>query len=68
MGSFVSKNVRCGLEVNQPGAKGMPVISGSDGVMTLAVSSTGTGTGTITLGDNRCRSLSLFRCSVKGST
>ena len=50
MGSFVSKNVRCGLEVNQPGAKGMPVISGSDGVMTLALSSTRTGTGTITMG------------------
>ena len=64
----MTKNVRCGLEVNQPSTKGMPVISGSNGVMTLAVSSTGTGTGTITMGDNRCRSLSLFRYSVKGST
>ena len=39
-------------------------------VITLAMSGTGTGTGTRTrkMGDNRCRPLSLFRCSVKGST
>ena len=40
------------------------------GVYTLAVSGTRTGTGTETgtMGDNRCRPLCLFRCSVKGST
>ena len=37
-------------------------------VITLAVYGTGTATGTRTMGDNRCRPLSLFRCTVKGST
>ena len=40
------------------------------GVITLAVPGTGTRTKTETrtMGDNRCWPLSLFRCSVKGST